>query len=46
MPMQALEQFEKRIKRFEQIIEQNIEKRVRVFEQHFECKVEQPFRRA
>ncbi len=45
MPMQALEQFEKRIKRFEQIIESNIEKRVRLFEEHFEQKVEQPFRR-
>ncbi len=45
MPMQALEQFEKRIKRFEQIIERNIEKRVRLFEEQFEQKVEQPFRR-
>lgn len=45
MPMPALEQFEKRIKRFEQIIEQNIEKRVRIFEEHFERKVEEPFRR-
>jgi phosphatidylethanolamine/phosphatidyl-N-methylethanolamine N-methyltransferase len=45
MPMQALEQFEKRIKRFEQIIESNIEKRVRLFEAKFEQKVEQPFRR-
>ena len=45
MPMQALEQFEKRIKRFEQIIESNIEKRVRLFEGTLEQKVEQPFRR-
>src|SRR4029077_7513889 len=45
MPMQALEQFEKRIKLFEQMIGKNIEKRVRLFEQTFEEKVEQPFRR-
>jgi len=43
--MQALEQFEKRIKHFEQMIGKNIEKRVRLFEQTFEEKVEQPFRR-
>src|SRR2546423_942209 len=45
MPMQALEQFEKRIKLFEQMIGKNIEKRVRLFEEQFEQKVEQPFRR-
>jgi phosphatidylethanolamine/phosphatidyl-N-methylethanolamine N-methyltransferase len=45
MPMQALEQFEKRIKLFEQMIGKNIEKRVRLFEETFEQKVEQPFRR-
>ena len=45
MPMQALEQFERRIKLFEQMIGKNIEKRVRLFEQTFEQKVEQPFRR-
>jgi phosphatidylethanolamine/phosphatidyl-N-methylethanolamine N-methyltransferase len=45
MPMQALEQFEKRIKLFEQLVEQNIEKRVRRIEETFEQKVEQPFRR-
>jgi phosphatidylethanolamine/phosphatidyl-N-methylethanolamine N-methyltransferase len=45
MPMQALEQFEKRIKLFEQMIGKNIEKRVRLFEEKFEQKVEQPFRR-
>jgi phosphatidylethanolamine/phosphatidyl-N-methylethanolamine N-methyltransferase len=43
--MQALEQFEKRIKLFEQMIGKNIEKRVRLFEQEFEKKVERPFRR-
>ena len=43
--MQALEQFEKRIKLFEQLIEKNIEKRVKFFEEKFEQKVEQPFRR-
>jgi phosphatidylethanolamine/phosphatidyl-N-methylethanolamine N-methyltransferase len=45
MPMQALEHFEKRIKLFEQLVEQNIEKRVRLMEETFEQKVEQPFRR-
>jgi phosphatidylethanolamine/phosphatidyl-N-methylethanolamine N-methyltransferase len=45
MPMQALEHFEKRIKLFEQLVEQNIEKRVRRIEETFEQKVEQPFRR-
>ncbi len=45
MPMQALEQFERRIKLFEQMIGKNIEKRVRLFEETFEQKVEQPFRR-
>jgi len=45
MPMQALEQFEKRIKLFEQMIGKNIEKRVRAFEEKFEQKVELPFRR-
>ena len=45
MPMQALEQFEKRIKLFEQMIGKNIEKRVRLFEEKFEQKVERPFRR-
>jgi phosphatidylethanolamine/phosphatidyl-N-methylethanolamine N-methyltransferase len=43
--MQALEQFEKRIKLFEQMIGKNIEKRVKLIEQTFEEKVEQPFRR-
>jgi phosphatidylethanolamine/phosphatidyl-N-methylethanolamine N-methyltransferase len=43
--MQALEQFEKRIKLFEQMIGKNIEKRVRLFEETFEQKVELPFRR-
>ena len=46
MPMQALEQFEKRIHLFEQIVGKNIEKRVRLIEQHFEEKVERPFRRS
>jgi len=45
MPMQALEQFEKRIKLFEQMLGKNIEKRVRLFEETFEHKVELPFRR-
>jgi phosphatidylethanolamine/phosphatidyl-N-methylethanolamine N-methyltransferase len=45
MPMQALEQFEKRIRLFEQKIGKNIEKRVRLIEEHFEEKVERPFRR-
>src|SRR2546429_5704311 len=45
MPMQALEQFEKRIKLFEQMIGKNIEKRVRAFEEKYEQKVELPFRR-
>src|SRR5213079_2055213 len=45
MPMQALEQFEKRIKLFEQMIGKNIEQRVRLFEETFEQKVELPFRR-
>src|ERR1043165_8184984 len=45
MPLQALEQFERRFKLFEQIIGKNIEKRVRRFEEHFEQKVELPFRR-
>jgi phosphatidylethanolamine/phosphatidyl-N-methylethanolamine N-methyltransferase len=43
--MQALEQFEKRIKLFEQMLGKNIEKRVRLFEETFEQKVELPFRR-
>jgi phosphatidylethanolamine/phosphatidyl-N-methylethanolamine N-methyltransferase len=45
MPLQALEQFEKRIKLFEQMIGQNFEKRVRLFEAGFERKVERPLRR-
>jgi phosphatidylethanolamine/phosphatidyl-N-methylethanolamine N-methyltransferase len=44
MPMQALEQFERRYRLFEQIIGKNIDKRVRLIEQHFEEKVERPFR--
>jgi phosphatidylethanolamine/phosphatidyl-N-methylethanolamine N-methyltransferase len=43
--MQALEQFEKRIKLFEQMIGKNIEKRVRLFEEGFEEKIERPLRR-
>jgi phosphatidylethanolamine/phosphatidyl-N-methylethanolamine N-methyltransferase len=43
--MQTLEQFEKRIRLFEQKIGRNIEKRVRLIEEHFEEKVERPFRR-
>ena len=45
MPLQALEQFEKRIKLFEQMIGKNLEKRVRLFEAGFERKVERPLRR-
>jgi phosphatidylethanolamine/phosphatidyl-N-methylethanolamine N-methyltransferase len=45
MPMQTLEQFEKRYRLFEQKIGQNIEKRVRFIEERFEEKVERPFRR-
>ena len=49
MPMQTLEQFEKRIRLFEQMIGKNIGKRVRLFEQKFEEKfeqtVERPYRR-
>ena len=45
MPMQTLEQFERRIRLFEQKIGQNIGKRVRLIEEHFEEKVERPFRR-
>src|SRR5256885_13537342 len=45
MPMQAFEQFEKRIKLLEQMIGKNMEKRVRLSEEQFEQKVEQPFRR-
>jgi phosphatidylethanolamine/phosphatidyl-N-methylethanolamine N-methyltransferase len=45
MALQTLEQFEKRIRLFEQKIGQNIEKRVRLIEEHFEEKVERPFRR-
>ena len=45
MPMQALEQFEKRIKLFEQTMAKNLEKQVRLFEETFEQKVELPFRR-
>lgn len=45
MALQALEQFEKRIKLFEQIIGKNIEKRVRLFEAGFERKIERPLRR-
>jgi phosphatidylethanolamine/phosphatidyl-N-methylethanolamine N-methyltransferase len=44
MPLQALEQFEKPIKLFEQI-GKNIEKRVRLFEAGFERKIERPLRR-
>lgn len=44
MPMQALEQFEKRIKLFEQMIGKNIERRVRLIEEKFEEKVERPIR--
>jgi phosphatidylethanolamine/phosphatidyl-N-methylethanolamine N-methyltransferase len=44
MPMQALEQFERRVRLFEQIVGKNIEKRVRLIEQHFEEKVERPIR--
>jgi phosphatidylethanolamine/phosphatidyl-N-methylethanolamine N-methyltransferase len=44
MPMQTLEQFERRFRLFEQIVGKNIEKRVRLIEQHFEEKVERPFR--
>jgi phosphatidylethanolamine/phosphatidyl-N-methylethanolamine N-methyltransferase len=42
---QTLEQFEKRIRLFEQMIGKNIEKRVRRFEEKFEEKFERPFRR-
>jgi phosphatidylethanolamine/phosphatidyl-N-methylethanolamine N-methyltransferase len=45
MPLQALEQFERRFKLFEQIIGKNIEKRVRRFEAGFERKIERPLRR-
>src|SRR2546423_6639897 len=45
MPLQALEQFEKRIKLFDQMIAKNLEKRVRLFEAGFERKVERPLRR-
>lgn len=45
MAPQALEQFERRFRLFEQKIGENIEKRVRLFEEHFEEKVERPFRR-
>ena len=45
MPMQALEQFEKRFKLFEQMIEKNFEKQVRLFEAGFERKIERPLRR-
>jgi phosphatidylethanolamine/phosphatidyl-N-methylethanolamine N-methyltransferase len=45
MPSQTFEQFEKRIRLFEQAIGRNIEKRVRLFEEKFEEKVERPFRR-
>ena len=45
MPMQTLEQFEKRYRLFEQMIGQNIEKRVRLIEERFEERVERPFRR-
>ena len=44
MPMQTLEQFERRFRLLEQIVGKNIEKRVRLIEQHFEEKVERPFR--
>jgi phosphatidylethanolamine/phosphatidyl-N-methylethanolamine N-methyltransferase len=42
---QTLEQFEKRIRLFEQMIGKNIGKRVRLFEEKFEERVERPFRR-
>jgi phosphatidylethanolamine/phosphatidyl-N-methylethanolamine N-methyltransferase len=45
MALQALEQFEKRIKLFEQMIGKNLEKRVRLFEAGFERKIERPLRR-
>src|SRR5437868_6161253 len=45
MPSQTLEQFERRIRLFEQVIGRNIEKRVRLIEEKFEQKVELPFRR-
>jgi phosphatidylethanolamine/phosphatidyl-N-methylethanolamine N-methyltransferase len=44
MPMQTLEQFERRFRLFEQIVGKNIEKHVRLIEQQFEEKVERPFR--
>ena len=44
MPMQTLEQFERRYRLFEQIVGKNIDRRVRRIEQHFEEKVERPFR--
>ena len=44
MPMQTLEQFERRFRLFEQTVGKNIEKRVRLIEQQFEEKVERPFR--
>jgi phosphatidylethanolamine/phosphatidyl-N-methylethanolamine N-methyltransferase len=44
MPMQTLEQFERRYRVFEEIIGKNIDKRVRLIEQHFEEKVERPIR--
>jgi phosphatidylethanolamine/phosphatidyl-N-methylethanolamine N-methyltransferase len=44
MPMQTLEQFERRYRLFEQMIGKNIEKRVRLIEEKFEEKVERPFR--
>lgn len=44
MPMQTLEQFEKRFRLFEQIVGKNIGRRVRLIEQQFEEKVERPFR--
>jgi len=45
MALQALEQFEKRFKLFEQMIEKNFEKQVRLFEAGFERKIERPLRR-
>src|SRR3954464_13586500 len=45
MPLQALEQFEKRIKLFEQMIGQNFENRDRLSGAGFERKVERPLRR-
>jgi phosphatidylethanolamine/phosphatidyl-N-methylethanolamine N-methyltransferase len=45
MPIQTLEQFERRFRLFEQKIGANIGKRVRLIEEHFEEKVERPFRR-